>query len=349
MKTKRKIITILILIFSAIVFIACDALITPIKARTNPNDPNTNIQPPESITVTPDDDYDATNISLIWSWSSEGESDVLGFIVIRKTGSEPESVLDGILVWMNNNISEQQFEENISDNPDYPVGNTIYYAVFSYAAKGGDENMLDTDEKLYTDDSGYLKNTQNYDFNGPVYDSVKVFAFEDMPLLKDAYVYYDDVNFLDAKETDADNLIITTDATGSAVMVSCINFQHTEVPAGTWDSVHLRLRQKIDGTRGSLEVAPFNINWETDTVNIIKMETSVVADYKKTLSISGLGGDTCSVDVTDIFMAWRNGMNNNGLRLYKAGELDNFFEFYSGDDGDEISNWPRLRLYYMKD
>ena len=57
----------LLALCAGLMIISCDLLITPIKARTNPNDPNTTIQPATDLSLSLQAEGDA------WGYGSTGD------------------------------------------------------------------------------------------------------------------------------------------------------------------------------------------------------------------------------------------------------------------------------------
>ena len=150
MKNNFRIILIITAVFVILAITACDILIAPAKGRNNPYDVKNPVPAARNFIVTLDSsDPNGRSATATWEdGQTDGESYISGYIIIYKALSAPQTIFDGTV------LAQKSFSEENSywsgyideDGSDYPVGNRVYYSIFSY----GTPDDLSQDEQLFS-------------------------------------------------------------------------------------------------------------------------------------------------------------------------------------------------------
>ena len=325
----------LFVLLAAVIVIlpACDLIIAPLHSRTNPYDPNTTIQPPYNASARWVQVNSEWGIMINWEWSnSDAETEVAGYVIVRKSRSVPASVYDGRVVGFSDNTENMSIFEPESELSSDDYGWKTYYGVFSYAPKWPEEQM-DEDEKITYDESGSVINIHNYDFNGPAVADCEIWKSADIPVSADGHID-------GGSNWSTGGTFLQVHCSSSAAdLISFITFDLSAAPSGNVELAQFILTNNTTSTNGTMDIFSLDQNW--DGINFTTANAATAFRYW-TIDITSGNEDVFTVDITDTFNDWSGGVHvNNGLKLItNDGSQDYVFSSSEGP------NPPVLRIWY---
>ncbi|HAK46128.1 MAG TPA: hypothetical protein DCO79_09470 [Spirochaeta sp.] len=354
MKNRTKIIFIITAVLLVLIFAACDSLIAPIKGRNNPLDVMNPVPAPTDFTVRLLD-YDQNNRITDITWSegtSEAESISLeGYIIIRKTLEAPQSIYDGTLVALKLASENKVVSEDTVDvgGGEYPVGNRVYYSIFSYGKKSEDLN----ESEFLKLNEGILENVGNYNFTGPVSSSVIVTTSVILGVADDG--------FIDSNENwyNGDQFIYLSGMGAAAPApfppgvptIGFINFDINEIIGVKVVNAELRLTTFAPNSGSPmLDISPLKFDWHNESWVNLDQLSAVHESYTISLSSSQIPNgapEEILLDVKSIVDGWCTAdIDVNGLRLTEENAAAEYCSFQSSEyPGDK----PELRVTYYNE
>ena len=178
----------------------------------------------------------------------------------------------------------------------------------------------------------------NYDFNGPVYDSVNIWASQTLNVSNDAYVD----NTPAWTHGTAELLANASSAVPS--IISCITFDLGDTPEGNIERVVLKLWNYNNTETGTARVSGLYSDWEGGaTFTSIRDDAGF---YEQSFDINAGSSDEYSLTVTDIFNQWDSGAAANyGIRIWTSTDAGTGMKF----SAQEGPNPAELIVYYWNE
>jgi hypothetical protein len=329
MKNKSKKMIIIPVVFLVLIIISCDSLIAPQSLRLNPYDENNPIPLPTSYELT----FDLSNpdnrvVNLSWvDPANEADSDLIGYLILRKTGSASETVWDGTVVGIN-----EQGNLNLEDY-EFITGTRNYYSIYSYGHKPAYQN---SDKNLSIGPNSNLEEYEYFNFTGPITASATPWKYVDVPASSDGTMENPTGT---TWSMSAPYLIVRNHSTNPDD-VSGISFTLPNISGSVVKYVSLSLTKSASSLAGGMYIGALTSLWSDYATWSPGIDTAGTFE-EYLVSVSGGSGDVVTLNVTTIYNAWNDGEQvNNGFRL-KTNDADMAFSFHSSEEG---SNGPKLRI-----
>ena len=330
----------IIYIFLSAVFLfllSCDGAVLEPQERLNPNDNNSIVPAPNSLSINLDGDIGNRYVNIGWD-VSENTENIDGWVIMRKAGSAPQNIYDGDIAAKILFGGGQEWTDNdVDSNSEYPQGYEVYYSVFTYTGKYDDTGSLEIDP-----DTNEFYNPHNYYFVGPVSDSVSVLGYIDLPVSDDRYISEFNNVWVDNNTINivTDN---NTNRTLAGIMFDLSSFPDGVSIAGA-DLILVKNDVSNDNTNVIMQISRWEEDWLStndfsalDGMTIFNLE-NVQVPYEN--------GAKVTVDVLDTFSGWIDGSYSNfgfKLRSTDSPAVQVIMPFCASEEGD---CGPKLRAYY---